>query len=640
MIFNQQPRGNLRITGDGKLVEVDEAGARLFGFESPSEMLGTELGTLIPDVCSASWLSQPQPGQCRCRHKNGSVWTAYVDPRAGGRPGEMTLTVEDALDQAKELVTTVLDALPIIVFFKDRDHHSLFVNARFCEFMGVRREDVLGKTDHEFIPKAEADVFCAIDDAVFATGKTRENEECFTDAAGRQHTFITRKSLHTDSRGRSVLLGVATDITERKEAEEALLRAHDDLERKVRERTAELNEANRRLQFEIAQLERARRRLRESEKHYRAVFEKAGTANVVLDEAGRIILANEGFARLVGSRRADLEGGRTLAEFAEETQRDRLTAQLRVRGDEPRNFEVRLRQGGGRLRDGIATLSVVPGRYHRLVFILDVTERKRANEELFRAEKMAALGQIIAGVAHEINNPNNFVHFNLPILRRYVDAIRPLVDERLAAEPGLRLLGMPAAAFLEDVDRLIENMQHGSKRITGIVAELKNYVRSQEGEERRPGSVETVIEHVMTLVGKQVRKMVKRLDVEVAAPLPPVVMNAGQMEQVLINLLINAGQAADKEESWVKIVARAVGDGPDGVEVAVSDNGCGIAPGIAAHIFDPFFTTKEREGGTGLGLAIVQRIVTEHGGTMGVRSEEKVGSTFTVVLPAAREAEP
>jgi PAS domain S-box-containing protein len=548
--------------------------------------------------------------------------------------------VPDPHAETDELVSSVLDSLPNIVFMKDRDHRSLFVNARFCEFLGVRREDVLGKTDHEFLPPAEADVFCAVDDAVFERGVTWENEEVLTDPAGRKHTFITRKSLHTDPRGRRVLLGVSTEITERKEAEQALVRARDELERKVAERTRELNETNRKLQLDIAELQTARELLREGEERYRAVFETTGTANVVLDDEGRITLANEGFARLVGVPRAALERKRALVEFAEDAQRDRVAAHLEVRGTEPRSFEVRLRSAGARLRDGIATLSVVRGGRDRLVTILDVTERKRANEELFRAEKMAALGQIIAGVAHEINNPNNFVHFNLPILRRYLDAIRPLVEERLAFQPDLQLLGMPAAAFLADVDRLIDNMQHGSKRITGLVAELKNYVRSQEGEERRPGSVETVIEHVMTLVGKQVRKMVKRLEVEVASPLPRVVMNAGQIEQVLINLLINAGQAADKEDSRVTLVARAAAGEVDGLELAVSDNGCGIAPGIAPHIFDPFFTTKEREGGTGLGLAIVQRIVGEHGGTVEVRSEEKVGSTFRVVLPALREVEP
>src|ERR1043166_6514760 len=133
-----------------------------------------------------------------------------------------------ALMQAQpvsELVAAALDALPNIVFFKDEQHHCLFVNARWCEFTGLRREDVLGKTDHEFIPKDEADVFCAIDDVVFRTGQTWENEEFFTNEQGEKHLFITRKTLHTDKNGRRVLFGVSTDITERKQGEQGPRRA-------------------------------------------------------------------------------------------------------------------------------------------------------------------------------------------------------------------------------------------------------------------------------------------------------------------------------------------------------------------------------------------------------------------------------
>jgi PAS domain S-box-containing protein len=639
-MFVQLPTGELRISTDGTLLAVDAAGARLFGFVSPAEMLGTALEGLVPDLQGAVSSARGPAATYRCRRRDGTAWTARVRQRADGHPGEATLTFEPAVDEVAELVASVLDALPNIVFLKDRGHHCLFVNARWCEFTGLRREDVLGKVDHEFIPKAEADVFCAVDDRVFASGQTWENEELFTNAAGVTHTFITRKSLHTDRGGRTVLLGVSTDITERKEAEEALRRARDELERKVAERTRELKEANERLRAEVVELERARERLRESEERYRTVFETTGTANVLLAADGAITVANRGFAHLVEAQPAEIAAGRAFADFVEEERRERVAAELQLRGDEPRSLEVRLRTAAGRARDGLVTLSAVPGTGERLVSILDVTERKRANEELFRAEKMAALGQIIAGVAHEINNPNNFVYFNLPILRRYIDALRPLVEDRLATDPELHLLGMPAATFVDDIDRLLENMQHGSQRITAIVAELKNYVRAQETEERRSGSLEPVIERVMTLVGKQVRKMVKRLDVEVERPLPAIVMNAGRIEQVLVNLLINAGQAADREDSSVTLKARAVGRGAERVEITVSDNGRGIPAAAAGHVFEPFFTTKEREGGTGLGLAIVQRIVNEHGGTISFATEEKVGTTFTVVLPAVREAIP
>jgi signal transduction histidine kinase len=253
---------------------------------------------------------------------------------------------------------------------------------------------------------------------------------------------------------------------------------------------------------------------------------------------------------------------------------------------------------------------------------------------MIRADKMAALGQIIAGVAHEINNPNNFIHFNLPVLRRYVEAMRPLLEQQLEREPDLKVLGMRYEAFIDDLFKLIENMQHGSTRITSIVSDLKSYIRSGEDVELAVGPIAPVVDRVMTLVGKQVQKLVGRFDVSVAEGLPPVRMNAGKIEQVLINLVINAGQAADKADSWVKLTARAA-DAGDAVEVLVEDNGAGIPVANLEQIFEPFFTTKGRESGTGLGLSISQQIVEEHGGRIDVSSEVGQGSCFKVRLPAS-----
>ncbi|MDP8254719.1 MAG: ATP-binding protein [Candidatus Alcyoniella australis] len=279
------------------------------------------------------------------------------------------------------------------------------------------------------------------------------------------------------------------------------------------------------------------------------------------------------------------------------------------------------------------TRMVVSGEDSVLSMVRNVSDRKRAEQQMFRAEKMAALGQIIAGVAHEINNPNNFIFFNLPILERYIEAIRPLLDDCAARQPGLKILNMPYEAFLEDVFKLLQNMQHGSERITSIVSELRSYIRSQEAEELRPEDVNALIEHVMTLVGKQVRKTVKRFDVELEPDLPAVTMNIGRIEQVLINLVINAGQAADKDDSWVRLHTGLAPDDPGFIEFVVTDNGCGIAADVLSQIFDPFFTTKGRESGTGLGLAISQRIVEEHSGRLLVHSDPGEGSRFTVLLP-------
>lgn len=365
-------------------------------------------------------------------------------------------------------------------------------------------------------------------------------------------------------------------------------------------------------------------RQRHAMERYRTVFETTGTGMIVFGDDAVISLANDEWAKLTGYTREEVEGRMTWEAFFSE----------RLAPSAPRTCEARLRDRRGRVREGVITLSTVPGTRERIGSFLDLSDLKRAQREMIRADKMAALGQIVAGVAHEIHNPNNFIHFNLPILRRYIDAMRPHLEAELEREPGLTLVGLRYEAFIDDLFKLIDNMEHGSARITAIVSDLKRYLRSGEDLEMKTGSIAAVIERVMALVGKQVQKMVKRVDVRVVEPLPRVKMNTGKVEQVLVNLLINAGQAADKEDSWVKLGARATEAG-DAVEVVVEDNGGGIPPEDLGQIFDPFYTTKGREVGTGLGLAISQRIIDEHGGALDVTSELGAGSRFTVRLPAA-----
>ncbi len=297
------------------------------------------------------------------------------------------------------------------------------------------------------------------------------------------------------------------------------------------------------------------------------------------------------------------------------------------------HFRVEFQDMEGRWFQTHATQIELDGEESFLAVAVDITELKRAQTEMYRADKMAALGQIVAGVAHEINNPNNFITFNLPILRRYVDAMRPWLERQLDQEPDASLLGMSLPDFLDDVYQLLENMEQGSRRITGIVSDLKHYVRSDEDQDRKAQPIAPSVERVMTLVGKQVRKMVRRFDVEIADGLPQVEMNAGKIEQVLINLVINAGQAADKDDSWVKLTTRSTVE--DRVELVVEDNGAGIPRDTLDRIFEPFFTSKGRDQGTGLGLSISHRIVEEHGGRIDVESTVGEGTCFTVSLPAA-----
>ncbi len=393
---------------------------------------------------------------------------------------------------------------------------------------------------------------------------------------------------------------------------------------------------------DITDRTQAEQALRDSESKYRTIFETTGTGTVIFGDDGMISLANDEFCHLVGMKRSELEGQRAFWDLFQESSRETILTHHQQRnekpGQTPRAYEVNLLDVHSRLHEGIISIGLIPGTSQRVASFLDLTERKQAERQIIQADKMAALGQIIAGVAHEINNPNNFIYFNLPILRQYIDEIRLIVEEKQEQTPDLLLMGIPVEDFLKDVYQLLEDMEHGSSRITGIVSELKNYVRSHEEEERKAVRVETLVRQVMTLVGKQVRKMVKRLEIDLEEGLPPVLMLSGKLEQVLINLLINAGQAANKEDSQIHLRARlAENQKKPTLEIVVEDNGQGIPADIQSKIFEPFFTTKGRESGTGLGLAISNRIVEEHNGSLLVESTPGEGTRFTILLPAAED---
>ncbi len=392
--------------------------------------------------------------------------------------------------------------------------------------------------------------------------------------------------------------------------------------------------------FDITDLKLAQQALAAGEERYRTIFDTAGTGMISFGDDAIITLANEEWAKLSGYAIEEIIGKMTWARFFSEASLTKMKQYHKMRTVDPESvpttYESQFLDRAGEIHDGIINIQVVPGTHQRVASFQDMTALKRAQNEMYRADKMAALGQIIAGVAHEINNPNNFIYFNLPILKRYIEAMLPMLEHHLEDDPDLKILNMPYEVFIEDVFKLLENMAHGSKRITGIVSELKTYVRSDDEAAVERGAVAPVIDRVMALVGKQVRKMVKRFDVKVASRLQPVNMNPGRIEQVLINMVINAGQAADKEDSWVTLTARPGIKAADKawVEILVEDNGAGIPDDIRDQIFEPFFTSKGRDMGTGLGLSISQKIIEEHGGTIAVDSTPGEGTCFTIRLPA------
>jgi two-component system NtrC family sensor kinase len=268
-----------------------------------------------------------------------------------------------------------------------------------------------------------------------------------------------------------------------------------------------------------------------------------------------------------------------------------------------------------------------------------------AHHQLLQAEKLASIGQLAAGVAHEINNPIGFVNSNLGTLKNYVRDLLQLVDvyasadALLATDPALS--GQIAQVkqdidldFLrDDIGQLITESADGAMRIRRIVQDLRDF--SRIGDEKWEWSdLHAGLESTLNVVSSEIKYKaeVRRQ----YGKLPLVECRLSQINQVFLNLLVNAAHAISEPG----VITLRSGQAGDWVWVAVSDNGCGIPEDALSRIFDPFFTTKEIGKGTGLGLSVSYGIVDKHGGRIEVDSTPGDGSTFTVWLPVRRSVDP
>lgn len=268
-----------------------------------------------------------------------------------------------------------------------------------------------------------------------------------------------------------------------------------------------------------------------------------------------------------------------------------------------------------------------------IVRISDITERRTMEKQLIQSEKLASLGLLVSGITHEINNPNTFISFNLPILRDYLQTLMPVFDEYAAQNPDLRLFYMPYPRFRADLFKLLDNMEHGSNRIAGIVSRLKSFMRKRDKSELQRTDIGKLIEQTVSIAQPELRKTVRSFHVIVPEDLPEITTDPEAVQQVVLNLLINAAHACDKADSEVTLrVWRESADGRS-LSIEVRDNGAGMDETIKKRIFDPFFTTKGSTSGTGLGLYLCYNLLHNLGGRIEVESTPGQGSTFRAILP-------
>jgi PAS domain S-box-containing protein len=493
-----------------------------------------------------------------------------------------------ALQKAEERYRSLVEELPVIVYVAEPQppYTSLYVSPTIAT-LGYAVDEWLLSPDLwiRVLHPDDRDWVLARTHAAIAAGEVTEAEYRVVGRDGGVRWLHDRGRLVRDSTGRALYRqGLMVDTTERKEAEEAL---------------------------------------HEQRRQLRQMIDVVPHLLFVKDEDGRYIVGNQAMAQAYGTTPAGLVGktDQELGVNTAEAERHRLDDLEVMRTGEPRFLPGDARTS----RDGVhRTYETLKVPFRRagtdqpavLGLVRDITEEQQQSRQLRRAERLASVGTLVGGVAHELNNP-------------------------LSAIKGLSYLMLMDTHSAEDCKNL-ETIHREADRMARIVADLRRLARQsleQDASPRASVDLNEVVQHVLRVR----RYSLTTHNVEVVEALAPelgrVLADAGRLEQVVLNLVINAEQAVAGGAGTGTVTIRTHSDAGT-VSLSVQDTGPGIAPSDLERIFDPFWSTKPPGEGTGLGLSLVHGIVADHGGEIRVESELGSGARFTVVLPLAPRGAP
>jgi PAS domain S-box-containing protein len=403
---------------------------------------------------------------------------------------------------------------------------------------------------------------------------------------------------------------------------------------------------------EVTRTEALTKQVDDLRRYNENIIQNLNSALVVVDLGGRVGYANPAAERILGSASQELVGA-SLWRWFEGPLRARLVERTLREGVPFRGAEGLIARGDERVPIGTSCAPLVDRdgvRRGAVVIFQDLTEIKQLQRQVLQAEKMASIGQLAAGVAHEINNPMGFIHANLFQLGEYVQDLGRVWEEvhalrkacvtgslqevtRAAERLDAVAEELDADYLLEDCSKAVRESLEGSERIRHIVQDLRAFSHP-DGSDPVEADVNECLDSTANIVWTMMKhSVVLTKEYQELAPVRGFPM---QLKQVFMNLIVNAYQALEEagrgrgRPGEIRLRTRPA---PDGVVVQVEDDGVGIPPADLPRIFDPFFTTKEVGVGTGLGLSIAYNIVKRHGGTLRVESEPGVRTLFEIFLP-------
>ncbi len=557
-----------------------------------------------------------------------------------------------SLRETEQRFRLALRNAPVSVAVQDRELRYLWAyNQRTA-----RPEDIVGHVDGDIFTPEEAARVTAIKQRVLEEGVEMREQMWFQRPGGPIFLDLCWEPVRDDA---GHVIGVASatvDLTPIKKAEEALRasqralqESHDQLEQRVQERTQELVRVNELLLSQIEQHGRTLDALRESAARLAEAQRRAHLGDWDWDYAANAATWSDETFRILGfEAQAVAPSYELFLQRVYPDDRQHVDACLNPSraAIEANAVECRIVLPGSEVRHVSVQSEVIldtrgqPGRMAGT--IMDITEQVRAREEakirqqqLVQADKMVSLGILVAGVAHEINNPNHAIMSNATLLNDAWTSIRPLLERTYKDFGDFVVGGFDYSDARDELPKMFRDIVAAARRIEAIVTELRDFARYTPEETMAPVEVPPVIESATVLLSNMIKKSTDHFSVITDGELPPVFANRQRIEQVLINLIQNACQSlADREKSVA--VKASYSPVTDAVIIEVADQGGGISEENLKHLGDPFFTTKRGFGGTGLGLWVSFNIVHEHGGTLEFHSQPGEGTRAVLTLPASR----
>ncbi len=573
---------------------------------------------------------------------------------------------ENELKENEQRLHSVIGGLPIPAFVIDKNHRILYWNKALEELTKIKAEDVIG-TSQQWRAFYSSKRPCMADLLVnrgqekiskWYAGKYVKSKLLdeayeaidFFPELGHQGKWLRFTAAIIRNSTGDLIGAIETleDISRRKKAKMLLLKVHQDLEERVKIRTAELARANEALLNELMERHRTQKALKQTTDHLSLLLESlpiisytrkvdgnfaitfvSSTIEEITGYSPQCFIDDENFwidHVHVDDRARVMEGLQTEREKGTH----RYSYRFRVMDDTYRWFSdywriVHLPAG---------STSYIVGAWQ------DVTEDKKIRQEgelrlqqMIQTHKLTALGEVVAGVAHEINNPVSFIAYNVPILEQIWNTVEDILVRSGSHHSDWEKRGLSYEEVSSNMREIIQAFKIGANRISRVITSLKEFSRSDEATQKKMVSVPDVIAGALVIVGAQIRRNVSRIDQEIAKKIPPIYGHFQKIEQVMANLLINAHQAIPEGQKGVISIRCRYIDRLKSVVVDIEDNGKGIDRKTMEHIFDPFFTTRRELDGTGLGLSISYGLIKEHQGTIGVLSRPGKGSRFSIYLP-------